>query len=772
MSGGTAPYTYNWTLAGAPFATTQNLSTLSAGTYTVVVTDANNCTETTTVTLTEPAAPIALATTLSTSTTGGFNINCNGGNDGAITLGVSGGTAPYTYNWTLAGAPFATTQNLSTLSAGTYTVVVTDANNCTETTTVTLTEPAAAISLSTTQINVSCHAGSDASIDLSVSGGTSPYTYAWDDAATTTTQDVNGLPVGTYTVVVTDANGCSDSISATITQPTPLSATYSFTQASCLAISDATITFNASGGTAPLNYLMDNVAISAGLQSNLATGTYLLSVVDNNGCRLDSNLVVPADTVWNDIAISGQTNPVCHGDSNGVITLTGNTAGLSFLWSDGGTQFNRSDFPAGTFQVVISNAAGCMDSLSTTLTQNDPLAFTSVTTTTAACLAANDGGIQVAGSGGAAPYDFILQTDTNQSGTFTQLYQGTYTVTMVDATGSCTLDTTVVVDYVVDWYNVTGGTTTAVRCAGTPTGTISITTLGGAAINQPFYWVDDPASGLGRTGLYPGDYDLVIDNGGGCVDTLTFTVDDIDSIDVVVTMTSELCFGDGLGSILLTTTGGTPPYSYNWPTLPGSTSPSVSGIPSADYYPSIVDDNGCIWTDTLTLVGPEEMVVEYYSEDPHSCSSNDGIIRTDITGGTLPYTIDLNGITIPELYLEAQTGVQYLSVTDGNGCSWADSSTILYPRNTEVIFFADAFTPTADGINDLYEVRGDTACFSRTYFVITNRWGQEVFATDSPFTEFWDGTLPQGMQEQPMGIFQYRFFSAEYIRAGTFTMIR
>ena len=136
VTGGTGAYTYTWTRGGTAVGGTQNLTGLIAGTYIVTVTDANGCGEQDTITLTEPAAPLALATTLSTSITGGFNINCNGGSDGAITLGVSGGTAPYTYNWTLAGAPFATTQKLGTYSAGTTTPsCVTDANNCTATTT-------------------------------------------------------------------------------------------------------------------------------------------------------------------------------------------------------------------------------------------------------------------------------------------------------------------------------------------------------------------------------------------------------------------------------------------------------------------------------------------------------------------------------------------------------------------------------------------------------------------------------------------------------------
>ena len=142
-------------------------------------------------------------------------MSCNGGSDGSIDLTVSGGTAPYTYSWNDAGS--STTQDINSLPIGTYTVTVTDDNGCTATETVTITEPTS-LSLSSTQINVSCNGGSDGSIDLSVAGGTAPYTYSWDDAGSSTTQDIGSLPIGTYTVTVTDDNSCTATETVTITE--------------------------------------------------------------------------------------------------------------------------------------------------------------------------------------------------------------------------------------------------------------------------------------------------------------------------------------------------------------------------------------------------------------------------------------------------------------------------------------------------------------------------------------------------------------------------
>ncbi len=214
VTGGTSPYTYAWSNS----ATTQDISGLVAGTYTVTVTDANSCTKTLSATITQPSA-LALSSTQ-------VNVLCNGNATGSIDLTVSGGTSPYTYAWSNS----ATTQDISGLAAGTYTVTVTDANACTKTLSATITQPSA-LTLSKTQVNVLCNGNATGSIDLTVSGGTSPYTYAWSNSATT--QDISGLVAGTYTVTVTDANSCTKTISATITQPAALTASATTTNSTC-----------------------------------------------------------------------------------------------------------------------------------------------------------------------------------------------------------------------------------------------------------------------------------------------------------------------------------------------------------------------------------------------------------------------------------------------------------------------------------------------------------------------------------------------------------
>ncbi|NBO62249.1 MAG: hypothetical protein EBU82_15070, partial [Flavobacteriia bacterium] len=195
--GGNAPYTYGAT-------PTQNLS---PGTYTYTATSANGCVSLpVSITITQPQAPLALSTTQ-------VNVLCSGNTTGSINLTVTGGTAPYTYAW----SNNTTQEDPSNLASGTYTVTVTDANGCTATTTVTITQPQAPLALSTTQVNVGCFGNSTGSVNLTVTGGTAPYTYLWSNNGTV--EDPTGMAAGAYTVTVTDANGCTAQTSVTITQP-------------------------------------------------------------------------------------------------------------------------------------------------------------------------------------------------------------------------------------------------------------------------------------------------------------------------------------------------------------------------------------------------------------------------------------------------------------------------------------------------------------------------------------------------------------------------
>lgn len=284
VSGGTPPYSYLWTNT----ATMEDISGLTAGTYSVTVTDNNGCTAITSYTVTEPTAVIA--------SIAGTNNLCYGQSAGAADLTVSGGTPGYTYSWSNG----ATTEDINGLAAGTYSVMVTDANGCTANASYTVTEPTQLVA-TTTGTNNLCFGGTSGTVDLTVNGGTPAYTYLWSNGATT--EDLGGLAAGTYSVTVTDANGCTANASYTVTQPaTPLSGTITVSpvqtipgQASYTIFvgygpQSVTLSATASGGTPGYTYSwspatgLANPNSATTSASPTTTTTYVVTITDANGC--------------------------------------------------------------------------------------------------------------------------------------------------------------------------------------------------------------------------------------------------------------------------------------------------------------------------------------------------------------------------------------------------------------------------------------------------------------------------------------------------------
>ncbi len=271
-SGGIPPYTYLWSPGGE---TTQTITGLSDGVYTVTVTDANGCSATTTVTVNDGDCNNLSANASSTP------VSCNGGSDGTATVNVTGGLGNFTYSWSPGGQ---NTQTISGLTAGVYTVTVTDADTqCTATSSTTVNEPTALTS-GIAVTNAACFGENTGSLDLTVSGGTSPYSFLWSNGATT--EDISNLAAGTYSVVITDANGCVKNDEATVGQPSEALDITISSQDDIVCEGTGSVTVQATGGTAPYSYTLDGGAPQAsGTFDNLDAGTYTVSVIDANLCN-------------------------------------------------------------------------------------------------------------------------------------------------------------------------------------------------------------------------------------------------------------------------------------------------------------------------------------------------------------------------------------------------------------------------------------------------------------------------------------------------------
>jgi hypothetical protein len=414
-TGGTS---YTWTPATALSCTAcanPTANPTSTITYTVTGTNANGCVNTATVmvsvnplaaTITGTASVCAgLSTTLSCSTSGG---TWSSTNTGVATIGSATGL-------------------VSGLTAGTTTISYILPTGCFTTRVVTVNPAVSASAIST---NVSCNGGSNGTIDLTPAGGTTPYTYLWNGGVTT--QDRTGLAAGTYSVTVTDANGCTTTTSRTITQPATLTASATSTNVNCNAGANGTIDLTVAGGTTAYSYVWSNGATTQDL-SGLSAGTYSVTVTDANGCSTTASRTITQPTVLT--ATTASTNALCSGCNNGTagVTPAGGTPAYTYLWSNGATTQNVTGLVAGNYSVTVTDANGCIVVKTITITQPSVFAA-SVTGTNVNCFGGNNGTADLTVSGGTTPYSYLWSngaTTQDLSG----LTAGTYSVVVTDANG-------------------------------------------------------------------------------------------------------------------------------------------------------------------------------------------------------------------------------------------------------------------------------------------------------------------------------------------------
>jgi gliding motility-associated-like protein len=427
---------------------------LMPGTYTVTVTVASGLTATSTTTVGQPAAISSSASV--------NNVSCNNGQDGSITLLPAGGTPAYSYAWT--GSSYSNTTSNATitgLSAGTYTVTITDTRGCTYVSSpaINVTAPnPIQIAMSLVTINpVACHGGNNGSIALpNPTGGTGTHTFSWAGPGSfaATTKNIANLVAGTYTLTVMDANMCTRPFTYTVNAPTnPLTIAPSGTptNATCFGANNGSAAVTVSGGTGNIvvSWPLGGQPISTGLNpTNLLPGSYLPMATDNNGCTavVSTPIVVGGPTT----AIT--SNPTvahngCAGEANGSITLApagGNGAPFTVNWPGGISGPTLSNLPAGTYSPTITDASGCTVQIPA-IAVNAPPAITVGTITPTPQDGLTLGSVTISGvSGGSSPYTYSWSGPngfTANTQNISDLTFGIYTLTITDA-NNCTMTAT------------------------------------------------------------------------------------------------------------------------------------------------------------------------------------------------------------------------------------------------------------------------------------------------------------------------------------------
>jgi len=409
---------------------TQNTTITAAGTYTVTVTDINFCAAT--------SAPIAVAVNPNPSISiFAIDVNCNGGSDGSATATASGATAPYSYLWDDGLAQ--TTATAAGLTLGTYNVVVTDSNGCVASDSAVISEPSSVVSATASSTDVSCNGGSNGTTTASSSGGTSPYTYAWNDSGAQTNITAIGLGAGSYIVTVTDINGCSDTTSTTVTEPTALVATTTSNNISCNGQNDGTATVSASGGNGGYSYNWDFGQSNTSV-TGLSPGNYSVTITDSKGCASSISVTIVEPAVL--LLVTSKTDVACNGAGNGSASViesqSGGTTPFTYIWSNGQTNPTASGLTAGSYGVTVTDAQGCINSTSITILEQT--AMTVITVVTDATIGNSDGLATATPTGGVQPYTYIW-SDGQLDATAEGLAPGEYSIQVTDNAGCIDTDT-------------------------------------------------------------------------------------------------------------------------------------------------------------------------------------------------------------------------------------------------------------------------------------------------------------------------------------------
>lgn len=424
VSGGIAPYTYSWDNG----ATTEDVSTLAAGTYVVTVTDDNACTSTLSVTITEP---VVLAAVVATAT----QPSACGATDGALDVAVTGGVAPYTFAWSNAE----TTEDISAIGAGLYTLTAADDNGCFVVLNTSLSDPNAPVAVVDQVNNVLCFGAATGSIDVTVSGGVSPYTYFWSGGSTS--EDLSNATAGVYTLTVTADDGCQAFASGTITQNAEIVIASVATATLCNGDNNGAIDITVTGGVVATayDYSWSNSAITEDITA-LSAGNYTVTITDDNLCTATSTITVTEPAVL--AAVGVVTNVSCNGLGNGSINLTisGGTPAYDVLWSSGAVTEDVSGLAPASYTVTVTDDNACVATASFTITEPTVLGATATSTDE---INGNDGSVNLTVTGGSTPYSFAW----NNSATTEDLsgvVAGNYSVTVTDANG-CTATVSITV---------------------------------------------------------------------------------------------------------------------------------------------------------------------------------------------------------------------------------------------------------------------------------------------------------------------------------------
>ncbi len=761
---------------------------LGVGTYRVEITDNAGCVLFDTISIKGPPLLEIIENTFDSTE------SCNPSQDAIIDIRGFGGTGSYSFRWDYMNS---SSSQLFGLSAGTYTVTLTDANNCQVIKSYTITKPNPPTIIGFNNLNVNCPGEQTGCVEVRFNLGSAAInTILWN--TNDNAQRVCNLRDGQYSVTITDDNGC------TATDTTSIQAvgfgvridSVILFDPKCPGFSDGTILIFPKGGSPPYTYILNGVPAS-NLNTNLPAGRYILQLDDVGGCPMVIDTFFLNDPPRPQGNLVSTAGPKCSGslcDGQAIINIAGLDPSYTITWSSGERTIAKQDTAnqlcEGAQFVIISYLNNCSDTIPFNLVAPPPILIdpSFLQITNPRCYGSTDGQISLAATGGIGPYQY-LWADMRMGPTIGNLADGTYYVNIIDANNCVHLDSIRVRQPDSIRVDIIPGSTLDVSCAGRTDGRIVTVWSGGNGGLGSFQWTPNVGSDSVLVNLAAGTYTLIVSDKNNCTGVISYTVKAPPPLNAFYSVIdTPFCDGDQIQFGVINANGGAGPmYRYTInngaPNSIGQTVPLFSG----NYTIRIFDANGCFIDTSIVIPNPFNVLSLAFLRKQetiqlgdsvqlegrlNSLSVIDSIIWTPVSFVSDPSNT-ISFVSPP------QTTMYVLTVIDENGCTASDMVTVNV-ESSRKFYVPNLFSPNEDGINDFLSLHVGPGVVEVAYVSVYDRWGDQVYFLEKPdisagtvFT--WDGTA-KGEKLNP-GVFVYAISvkfkdGFTYIYRGDITLLK
>ncbi|MDR2011223.1 MAG: gliding motility-associated C-terminal domain-containing protein [Bacteroidales bacterium] len=608
--------------------------------------------------------------------------------------------------------------------------------------------------------NVTCNGSSDGEITTIVSGGTSPYTYLWNDGIQTSSR--TGLSAGTYVVTITDNNNCTRIENFTVSTPAPFNITTDISNMNCYG-DTAVVILEIYGNTPPYNISWNN-GQTGNIFTTTSPGNYPVTISDINNCPVNITITINPSPPRLEINSSVQ-NAICEGNNNGIIstTVTGGVEPYFLSWNNGSHNSIITNLYAGNYSLTVTDANGCKSQKNFEVTESKIIITPTINNETCH---ENNGSIHLDISGSNPPFS-ILWDDNSSENFRTGLLSGIYSVTITD-TENCEK---------VQTYRISNNgpiietQINNINCKGGQNGSISISNITGGTPPYSINWSNN-SNDYNITNLSAGAYQLTISDINNCTHTYTYLITEpAEALIADILTNNTSCHNTKNGVIYIIASGGNTPYTYYVSNLSNSYSTSyIENLASGEYICRIRDNNNCIIIDTIKIEHPSELTANISLTDPSCIGKNDGKIELFVNGGTSPYFFEVGEIIYTDTIITGlREGYYSVGIYDNNNCKYFIDPIKLTDQFVECIKIPDAFSPNGDGINDTWIIEG-IEDYPEATIQIFNRWGQII--TYFKISEgFWNGKYKG--KNVPTGSYIYilDLISTEDKYTGTVTVV-